>query len=93
MLGLHRCAGLSLVVASGGYSPGEVSELLIVAVSLAQPPEHRLSSCGTQAELLRGTGSLSGPGTKYVPPALADRFFTTEPPGKSALSRTFDCRQ
>ena len=30
---------------------------------------------------LRGTWDLPGPGIGSVPPALAGRFFTTEPPG------------
>ena len=29
------------------------------------------------------TGDLTDPGTEPAPPALAGRFFTTEPPGKS----------
>jgi len=33
--------------------------------------------------LLHGTWDLPGPGTKPVSPALAGRFFTTEPPGKA----------
>ena len=27
-------------------------------------------------------GDIPNPGVKYVSPALADRFFATEPPGK-----------
>ena len=34
MLGLHCCAGFSLVVASGGYSLGVVRGLFIVVISL-----------------------------------------------------------
>ena len=44
--------------------------------------EHRLSSCGTQALLLRGMWDLPRPGLEPVSPALAGRFLTTEPPGK-----------
>ena len=40
-----------------------------------------LSSCSSQAYLLRDMGDPPGPGTKTVSPALAGRFFTTEPPG------------
>ena len=43
----------------------------------------RLSSCGAQAELLRCMWDLPGPGLKPVSPALAGRFLTTAPPGKS----------
>ena len=45
--------------------------------------ECRLSSCGTRAQLLRGRWDLPGPGLVPVSPALAGRFLTTEPPGKS----------
>ena len=44
--------------------------------------EHRLSSFGTQALLLRSMWDLSGPGIKPVFPALAGGFLTTVPPGK-----------
>ena len=45
--------------------------------------KHSLSSCGAQAWLLPGVWDLPGSGIKPVSPALAGRFFTTEPPGKS----------
>ena len=45
--------------------------------------EHRLSSCGARALLLRGMWDLPGPGLEPVPPALAGGFLTTAPPGKS----------
>ena len=48
-------------------------------------PEHKLSSCGTQAELLHGMWDLSESGVEPVSPALARGFFTTEPPGKPSL--------
>ena len=44
--------------------------------------EHRLNSCGPRAQLLLGMWDLPRSGTKRVSPALASRFFTTEPPGK-----------
>ena len=44
--------------------------------------EHRLSSCGARAQLLRGMWDLPGPGLEPVFPALAGRFLTTAPPGK-----------
>ena len=46
---------------------------------------HRLNSCGAQAYLFRGTWDLTRPGLKPVSPALAGRFLTTVPPGKSWL--------
>ena len=47
--------------------------------------EHRLHSCGSVAWIPRGTWDLPGPGTTPSSPALAGRFFTTEPPGKPYL--------
>ena len=41
-----------------------------------------LSSCGPQAQLLRGTWDPPGPGREPVSPALAGRLSTTVPPGK-----------
>ena len=43
---------------------------------------HRLSSCGSQAQLLRGMWDLPRPGLEPMSPALAGRFLTTAPPGK-----------
>ena len=37
--------------------------------------EHRLSSCGTWAQLLCGMWDLPGPGLEPMSPALASRFF------------------
>ena len=45
--------------------------------------ERRLSSCGARTQLLRDTWDLPGPGLEPVSPALAGRFLTTAPPGKS----------
>ena len=68
VLGLHCCAGFSLAVASGGSSLTGWCSLLLAAIFLLQSMargcsglsscgswglEHKLSSCGTQAELLR----------------------------------------
>ena len=51
-----------------------------------------LSSCGTWALLPRGTWNLPRPGIEPVSPALAGRFLTSGPPGKSysfILTQTF----
>ena len=77
--------GLSLVPASGGHSSSRCAGL-----SLSRPlfvAEHRLqtrrlSSCGSQAQLLRGTWDPPRPGLKPVSTALAGRLSTTAPPGK-----------
>ena len=42
----------------------------------------RLSSCGSQVQLLHGMWDLPRPGLEPVSPALAGRFSTTAPPGK-----------
>ena len=44
--------------------------------------EHRLSSCGTWAELLQGLWDLPGPGIELMFLALAGGFLTTGPPEK-----------
>ena len=76
--------GLSLVAASGGHSSSRC-----MGLSLSRPlvAEHRLqtrrlSSCGSQAHLLRGMWDLPRPGLEPVSPELAGRFSTTAPPGK-----------
>ena len=58
---------------------------LIIAASLVAEHRlqtHRLSSCGSRAQLLRGVWDLPRPGLKPVSPALAGRFSSTAPPGK-----------
>ena len=45
--------------------------------------EHRLSSCGARPWLPHGMWDLPRPGLKPMSPALAGRFLTTAPPGKS----------
>ena len=46
---------------------------------------HRLSNCGSRAQLLRGMWDFPRPGLEPVSPALAGRFSTTAPPGKPFL--------
>ena len=43
---------------------------------------HRLSCCGSRAQLLRGMWDLPRPGLEPVSPALAGRLPTTASPGK-----------
>ena len=67
----------------GGFSCCGAQALGHVGFSCSsQALEHRLNSCGTQALVLCGMWDLPDPGIKPVSPALAGRFFTTEPPGK-----------
>ena len=85
VLGLRPCArALS--------SCGERGPLFIVlrgplTIAASLVAEHglqtrRLSSCGSRAQLLRGTWDLPRPGLKPVSPAPAGRPSTTAPPGK-----------
>ena len=81
--------GLPLVAVSGGPLFIVVCGPLTVAASLVA--EHRLqtrrlSSCGSQAQLLRGMWNLPRPGLEPVSPALAGRLSTTAPPGKPLYS-------
>ena len=48
----------------------------------SQVLEHRLNNCDTRAQLHHGTWDVLGSEIKPTSPALAGRFFTTEPPGK-----------
>ena len=92
--------GLSLVAVSGGYSSlrcvGFSLRWLLLLQSTgsrcmgfsscgSQALEHRLSSCGARAWLLHGMWDLPRPGLEPCPPALAGRFLTTLPSGKSSL--------
>ena len=77
--------GLSLVVASGG--PLFIAVRGPLTVTASPVAEHRLqtrrlSSCGSQAQLLRGMWDPPRPGPEPVSPALAGRPSTTAPPGK-----------
>ena len=74
----------SVVVAHGLQGAGSV----VVACRLQGMQAsvvvvHGLSSCGTRAQLLRSTWNLPGPGIEPVSAALAGRFLTTAPRGKS----------
>ena len=89
--------GLSLVAASRGYSllcTGFSLQWLLLLWSTgsrhagfsscgSRALERRVSSCGAQALLPHGMWDLPRPGIKPVSPALAGRFLTTVPPGKS----------
>ena len=68
--------GLLIVVASrcGEWALGSWASVVAA---------HRLNSCGTQTQLLCGMWNLPRPGLEPMSPALADRFLTTAPPGKS----------
>ena len=79
-----RCMGfplrwLLLLQSTGSRHEGSVvvARGLSLCVSLAL--EHRLSSCGARAQLLRGMWDLPRPGLEPVSPALAGGFLTAAP--------------
>ena len=54
-----------------------------LSVCGSQALKSKLNSYGPRAYLLYGMWVLPGSGIELLPPALAGRFFTTEPQGKS----------
>ena len=77
--------GLPPVAASGGHSSSRCVGLFSITASLVAEHKlqtHRLSSCGSWAQSLRGMCDTPRPGPEPMSPALAGRFSTTAPPGK-----------
>ena len=88
MLGLRFCArAFSSCGKRGPLFIAVRGPLTIVASLIAEHrlQTHRLSSCGSRAQLLRGMWDLPRPGLEPVSPALAGRLSTTAPPGKPDL--------
>ena len=87
VLGLCRCEAFSLVAASREYCLVKVQGLLLVLASRCRPwvlgHGFKLSDCGTQAQLPRGSWNPPRPGTEPMSPSLAGGFLTTGPPGES----------
>ena len=96
VLGLCFCA--RAFSSSGERGPLFIAVRGPLTIAASLVAEHRvqtrrLSSCGSRAQLLRGMWDPPRPGLKPVSPALADRFSTTEPPGKPCkifLNELFD---
>ena len=85
VLGLRFCArAFSSCGKRGPLFIAVRGPLTIVASLVAEHrlQTRRLSSCGSRAQLLRGTWYLPRPGLEPVSPALVGRFSTTAPPGK-----------
>ena len=85
MLGLRFCARAFSSCGKRGPLFIAVRGPLTIAASLVAEHRlqtHRLSSCGSRAQLLRGMWDLPRPGLEPVSPALVGRFSTTAPPGK-----------
>ena len=85
MLGLRFCA--RAFSSCGKRRPLFIAvrgPLTIVASLVAEHrlQTRRLSSCGSQAQLLRSMWDPPRPGLEPVSPALAGRLSTTAPPGK-----------
>ena len=85
VLGLRFCASAFSRCGERGPLFIAVRGPLTIAASLVA--EHRLqtrrlSSCGSRAQLLRGTWDRPRLGLEPVSPALAGRLSTTAPPGK-----------
>ena len=88
VLGLRFCARAFSSCGKWGPLFMAVRGPLTIAASLVAEHRfqtHRLSNCGSRAQLLRGTWDLPRPGLKPVSPALAGRLSTTAPPGKPYL--------
>ena len=85
VLGLRFCARAFSSCGKRGPLFTAVRGPLTIAASLVaehRPQTHRLSNCGSRAQLLRGTRDPPRPGLEPVSPALAGRPSTTAPPGK-----------
>ena len=85
VLGLRFC--VQAFSSCGKWGPLLIAvrgPLIVVASLLVEHglQMHRLSSCDSRAQLLRGMWDLPRPGLEPVSPALAGRFPTTAPPGK-----------
>ena len=89
MLGLHFCARAFYSCGKRGPLFIAVHGPLTIAASLVAEHRlqtHRLRSCGSGAQLLRGMWDLPRPGLEPVSPALAGRLSTPAPPGKPSPS-------
>ena len=85
VLGLRFCArALSSCGKRGPLFIAMRGPLTIAASLVAEHrlQTHRLSNCGSRAQLLRGMWDPPRPGLEPVSPALAGRLSTTAPPGK-----------
>ena len=89
VLGLRFCARAFSSCGERGPLFIAVRGPLTIAASLVAKHRlqtHRLSNCGSRAQLLRGMWDLPRPGLEPLCPALAGRFSTTAPPGKPMIN-------
>ena len=85
VLGLHFC--VRTFSSCGKWGPLFIAVRGPLTVAASPVVEHRLqthrlSNCGSRAQLLRGMRDPPRPGPEPVSPALAGRLSTTAPPGK-----------
>ena len=88
VLGLRFCARAFSSCGKQGPLFIAVRGPLTIALSLVAEHRlqmHRLSSCGSRAQLFHGMWDLPRPGLEPLSPALAGRFSTTVPPGKPPI--------
>ena len=96
VLGLRFCARAFSSCGKRGPLFIAVHGPLTIAASLVAEHRlqtHRLSSCGSRAQLLRGMWDLPRPGLEPASPALAGRLSTTAPPGKPHGLRFYNQRK
>ena len=85
VLGLHFCARAFSSCGKQGPLLIAVRGPLTIAASLVAEHRlqtHRLSNCGSRAQLLHGMWDPPRPGLEPVSSALAGTLSTTAPPGK-----------
>ena len=85
-----KCEVFSLQWLLSLQSTGSRAQASVVAVRGlssfdSRALKHRLNSCVAWSWLLHSMWDLSGPGIEPVSPALAGRFFTTEPRGEPCI--------
>ena len=88
VLGLRFCArAFSSCGKRGLLFIAVCGPLTVVASPVAEHmlQTHRLSNCGSGAQLLHSMWDLPRPGLEPVSPALAGRFSSTEPPRKPSF--------
>ena len=80
-----HCSGFSCCAAPSMGAQASVVVARGLSSCGSRALECRLSSYGAGAQLLRSMWDHPGPGLEPVSPALAGRFLTTAPPGKSQV--------
>ena len=87
VLGLRFC--VRAFSSCGKWGPLFIAVCVPLTIEASLVAEHRLqtrrlSNCGSRGQLLCSMWDLPRPGLEPVCPALAGRFSTTAPPGKTS---------